>query len=141
MNCESIKQGTHSPYSRCPDCGHVISVHFWPEGECDLCALQAKALPRGDDENEPAPRSVGPPRMQLHDGDQDQRDAFQRPLYELRKETDMIDPEAQVPRNGCWISYYNDWHTITVFRHEVDARRHAMDNSGNVKFVKWGEEI
>lgn len=61
------------------------------------------------------------------------RDPFDRP--------GSIIPQPE-PLTGCWVAYCLDWHEIfkAVFAEEVEARRYAMQNHLDVKFVKWGEE-
>lgn len=45
-----------------------------------------------------------------------------------------------MPDNGVWLAYYSDWSGISMFASEVEALRHAVDNSMSVGFCRFGHE-
>ena len=40
---------------------------------------------------------------------------------------------------GAWIAYHGDMSSFLVFGREVDALRHAVEHSMDVRYVKWGD--
>jgi hypothetical protein len=41
---------------------------------------------------------------------------------------------------GVWVAFYYGSEHIIPFPSELEARRHAMETSMGVQFVRWGEE-
>lgn len=78
---------------------------------------------------------VDPPPPQVY------RSGLGPPLDPWHTPSRSIIPQAE-PLTGCWVVYCFDWNEIfkAVFAEEVEARRYAMQNYYDVKFVKWGEE-
>ena len=37
MNCKIPLDA--NPHTLCPDCGHIIMGHIWPDGECTICPM------------------------------------------------------------------------------------------------------
>ena len=56
----------------------------------------------------------------------------------LHEVTD-VDPDAAYGLNGVWLAYYHDFSGLAVFLTEIEALRHAVENSMHVKFITWGD--
>jgi hypothetical protein len=46
--------------------------------------------------------------------------------------------EAAPNERGVWVAYHSDWSDFVIFRSEMKALRHAVDNTMGVVFVPFG---
>lgn len=47
--------------------------------------------------------------------------------------------EPEIEQPGLWLAYYSDGSSLVVFDREIDALRHAVEHSMQVRRVALGE--